>query len=210
MRGEFERALELQPALVEAHEGLVGYYLQAPRIAGGSVDKAKAEIAEITRLNPMRGHIDAAGMFVLQKDTVAAEREFRAAVDAAPTDSAAAAVALGQLYVNEKRWNDALAVYNDGISKNPRSMDLRRSYGHAAAVSGKNLDRGEQELKLWLSSMAEVTTPSAVADAHCDLGEIYRQQSRTPQARAELEAAIALVPGHPAAKRALDNLRGDR
>ena len=39
----FEKAIALDPSYVEPHVGLAQFFLQAPSIAGGSVDKAKAQ-----------------------------------------------------------------------------------------------------------------------------------------------------------------------
>lgn len=66
MLAAFRTAVELDPDLVDAHYGLSQYYLNAPPIAGGSVEAARAEADELERLaSPMaevvRAQIEAKG-----------------------------------------------------------------------------------------------------------------------------------------------------
>ena len=56
LRDAFERAIALDPDLHDARSSLMEYYLQAPAIAGGSVEKARAQAAELERRDPPRGH----------------------------------------------------------------------------------------------------------------------------------------------------------
>ena len=56
MLGSLEKAIELDPRLPAAYHGLVGYYLNAPPIAGGSVEKAKETARKLTELDPEAGN----------------------------------------------------------------------------------------------------------------------------------------------------------
>jgi len=49
------RAVELNPDYLEAREGLMQYFAQAPWIAGGSSSKAYAQAEEIRKRDPARG-----------------------------------------------------------------------------------------------------------------------------------------------------------
>ena len=51
----YDRAVELDPNNLDARNDRVEYYRQAPGIAGGGMDKAYAEAAEIRKRDPMRG-----------------------------------------------------------------------------------------------------------------------------------------------------------
>src|SRR5438552_4337711 len=88
VKREFERAVELDPTLIAPREGLVTFYSVAPGIMGGSMDKAREQANEILKLSSLRGHWQLAQLAERQKDTVAAEHEYKTAVSAAP-DSAA-------------------------------------------------------------------------------------------------------------------------
>ena len=50
-----KRALELDPSRPDAYQGLIGYYLQAPPIAGGSVEKAEALAKQLVTVDAAAG-----------------------------------------------------------------------------------------------------------------------------------------------------------
>jgi tetratricopeptide (TPR) repeat protein len=52
IRGYFEKALSLAPELTEVHLGLGSFYLMAPKIAGGDIERAVQELEEAVRLAP--------------------------------------------------------------------------------------------------------------------------------------------------------------
>ena len=53
----YEKAVELEPANLNARNSLMTYYQQAPSIAGGGMDKAYAQAAEIKQLDAVRGRV---------------------------------------------------------------------------------------------------------------------------------------------------------
>lgn len=57
VRKNLERAVELNPELVEARLDLLSYYLQAPSLLGGSIEKAKTQAAEIARRDAAQGQL---------------------------------------------------------------------------------------------------------------------------------------------------------
>lgn len=52
MLTSLQKAIELEPDLTEAYHWLVGYYLNAPPIAGGSLERAEEAAGELSRLDP--------------------------------------------------------------------------------------------------------------------------------------------------------------
>lgn len=210
MKSEFERAVALDPTLIGAREGLVGYYLNAPGFFGGSDDQARTQAAEILRLNPMRGHLALALIFGKRGALADAERELIESTRVAAPDSAGAAIALGEFYVSRKRWPAALDAFSNGVSAHPRAPWLHYYFGRAAALSGQNLERGERELKQWIAAPANDASAAFLAGAHQRLGSIYKQQGRDSDARAELEAALAIDPKNRAARAGLDSLQTSR
>ncbi|UCF66329.1 MAG: hypothetical protein JSV80_11075, partial [Acidobacteriota bacterium] len=55
MLGHLERAQALDPSWPAPYHGLVGYYLNAPRIAGGSVEKASEMARRLAEIDPAAG-----------------------------------------------------------------------------------------------------------------------------------------------------------
>lgn len=55
MLAALQKAVELDPRLTAAYHGLVGYYLSAPPIAGGSVAKAEETARRLAEFDPAGG-----------------------------------------------------------------------------------------------------------------------------------------------------------
>lgn len=77
-RDNLKRAVELDPQLYEAREALLQYYLMAPGIVGGGVDKAQALIAESERLNAEHAKFLRAKQASADKQWAVVERELAA------------------------------------------------------------------------------------------------------------------------------------
>jgi tetratricopeptide (TPR) repeat protein len=57
IREHFERAVELDGDYLDARKRLVDFYTQAPAFMGGGFDKARAQVAEIERIDASEGRI---------------------------------------------------------------------------------------------------------------------------------------------------------
>lgn len=84
VRRAFERAVQLDPSNVEARSDLLDFYLEAPGMFGGGVDKAKAQAEAIAQLNRAEGHSARARIAAKEKRYQDAEREYRLAAEANP------------------------------------------------------------------------------------------------------------------------------
>ncbi len=87
VRAEFEKAVQLDPANVDARSDLMEFYMEAPGVFGGGMDKARQQAEAIARLDPAEGHSAWARIAEKEKRYDVAEREYRAALAAKP-DSA--------------------------------------------------------------------------------------------------------------------------
>lgn len=85
-RDLLERAVILAPANIAYREGLVDFYRQAPGLAGGSKEKARAHAAAITKLDPVRGAAWEASILVEEGDHSGALAACDAALAARPDD----------------------------------------------------------------------------------------------------------------------------
>jgi tetratricopeptide (TPR) repeat protein len=88
-REAYEKAVALDPANLDARNALVVYYTQAPSIAGGGLDKAYAQAAEINRLDPNRGRGVTASLYVHEKKYAEAFGLYEEILRASPDDYAA-------------------------------------------------------------------------------------------------------------------------
>ncbi len=72
-------------------------------------------------------------------------------------------------------------------------------------MSGKNLDKGEENLKKYLQTKPSDERPS-FAFAHLLLGHIYRMKDDKEMAKVEYEKSLELNPDFKQAKKALKDL----
>jgi tetratricopeptide (TPR) repeat protein len=82
----YERAAADDPGCVRAHESLFGYYLNAPSIAGGGKEKARAEAETLKRIAPPRGVLAFAQLYQSEKDNARALAEYDAYLATMPND----------------------------------------------------------------------------------------------------------------------------
>jgi tetratricopeptide (TPR) repeat protein len=188
-REAWETAVKLDPSNIDARFDLLGYYLQAPGIAGGGRDKAEATLPEIDALHASFGELARGQIAASQKDLVAARRHFEAAVAADP-ESNRARNALANLHLSEKRNAEARAVWLQLMEIKPADAYATYQLGKMAAVTGEELEAGLAHLDAFLL-MAETPEELSKAAAHWRRGQILVKLGRTDEARAALQLATA-------------------
>ncbi|MGA7293913.1 MAG: tetratricopeptide repeat protein [Terriglobales bacterium] len=89
VRGEFERAVQLNPRDVDARLDLAEFYLEAPAIIGGGEEKAREQARQVAVLNPAREHWVYARIAEKRKDSATAEREYHQYIELSQGDAEA-------------------------------------------------------------------------------------------------------------------------
>jgi len=88
-KAAYDKAVELDPKNIDARWSVMEYCRQAPSIAGGGMDAAYAQAEEIRKLDPARGRVALATLYVSEKKMVEAFGLFDEALAANPDDYAA-------------------------------------------------------------------------------------------------------------------------
>lgn len=193
IKSEFEKAVELDPDLLDARDGLIMFYLQAPGVMGGSEAKAREQQREIARRDPARGHMAMASITWHARDTVATERALLAAAAALP-DSAGPVLTLASRRLAWGRTSQAFSTLEEFLARNPQHVGVRYQYGRVAALSAQNLAQGERHLRALIADTSWEPgnfAPSRAA-AHARLGDILRHQGKRDEARAAYQFALSL------------------
>ena len=198
-KNAWDKGLAIDPNNLDIMEDLVQYYLQAPGFLGGSTDKARDMIGEVKRRNAYRGGVLAANICSSQKDSACVEREIKGIISAYP-DTAATYVSLAALYANSKRFDKAFEVIDQRIKKEPGDMLIQYALGRTAALSGQQMDRGEQALRNYLAHPPE---NGQLAGAHLRLGMIYAKRGSRELARKEYLTSLQINPASTEAKKEL-------
>lgn len=205
-KGAFERAVQLDPANLDARTGLMQYYLRAPGIVGGSVEKARQQVAEIRRRNAYRGGLMAATVERREKRYAVAVAEYERLIAQYP-DSAAPYSSLASTYGDQKRWDDAFRTIDRFLAAQPREILAQYAIGRAAGESGQQLERGEQAIRRYIATATPAAGEPTVAMAHHRLGVIQERLGQREQARASYQTAVRLEPTLEVARAALEKLR---
>jgi tetratricopeptide (TPR) repeat protein len=128
-RASYEKAVELDPKNIDARFSLLGFYQQAPGIVGGGMDKALAQAQEIKRLDPARGRMALAGVYVVDKKYTEAFAEFDEVLKEKPGDYAALFQTGRLAAITGERLAGGLAALRQCLAQTPPENQP----GHAAA-----------------------------------------------------------------------------
>jgi tetratricopeptide (TPR) repeat protein len=191
LRAEFERAVALSPNNWEGRTDLAEFYLEAPAIVGGGKDKARAQAALLTSLNPAMAHWVLARIAEKNKDNNTAEREYRAAIDASH-EGARAWVNLAGFYRRTNRFTDMDQAL---LTMESSPLDRPSALVDGASIllrAGRSYPIAIRFVRRYLSS-STTAEESPVFKAQCLLGELFEKQGDRPAAAEQYRAALALA-----------------
>jgi tetratricopeptide (TPR) repeat protein len=205
VHSEFERAVELSPANVDARTDLAEFYLEAPGIVGGGKDKAAAQANLLMPLNPALAHWVMARMAEKNKDNAIAEQEYRAAVEASHEGSRALANLAG-FYRHINRINDMeQALHTLESSRNLDRPAALVDAAHMLLRTGNDYPLAIRLVRRYLSSGTTVEE-APVFKAHYLLGELLEKQGDASAAAGEYREALALAHNFRPAQDALKHV----
>jgi tetratricopeptide (TPR) repeat protein len=203
VRLAFERAAQLDPANVPAQIALGEFYIAAPSIIGGGLDKAQRVAAQLMPISPAAAHRLLAMAAEKRKNLPQAEAEFRAAI--AASHAAAAWVDLGAFY-QRRQWPDKAAAALDSALEADRAHDAAlMDIASVLTDAHRSPSLAESALRLYLASPAKSEDAPAFK-VHVQLGKLLAQRGDPAAARREYTAALDLAANYAPARRALQRL----
>lgn len=203
VRGEFERAVELEPDSADARTDLAEFYLEAPGIVGGGQDKAIAQAEVLKKLNPAKAHWVYGRIAEKKKDRATAEREYRSELEAHHNSG--------------DGWLD-LAIFYRRVGQLDQMEDAAKQLLTAelnrrdALVDGAetlirtdcNLPLATQLLRRYLSTGTVEEAPAF--KAHYLLGTLLEKQGDKTAAAQEYRTSLMLARSFGRAQEALNRL----
>ena len=132
----YRRAVELDPANLEARLSLFLFYASAPGIIGGSAEKATAEAAAIKQLDAETGRVASAALWHAQKRFDAARAEL-----ATLRPRNLAAVTTERVFLSDVAWSGANVGWGEP-ARNHTWPDLNAWPGVVLIVQGRMYAKG--------------------------------------------------------------------
>ncbi|HKN73265.1 MAG TPA: tetratricopeptide repeat protein, partial [Terriglobales bacterium] len=202
-RGEFERAVQLNPNDVDARLDLAEFYVLAPRILGGGEQKAREQAQSIATLNPGREHWVYARIAEQKKDAATAEREYRQYIDLSKGTAEAwlnlAFFLRRQLRIDE--MEEAVVK----LSQAPIArLDALVEGSEILYRTGRSYPFATELLRRYLAAGPVEAAPAF--KAHYRLGLLLEKQGDKAGAAQEYRASLSLARNFGMAQQALNRV----
>lgn len=205
IRKKFEIAIEFDPNNIDARWGLLDFFLAVPGIMGGSTEKALHQAEEIIKIDSIDGLLAYGKIYQRSKDFEKAEKIYLKGINEYPKRDLFY-LNLASIYFEKENFQSAFSILEKLLIQEQESMRACYNIGKMASLSGKNLDRGEECLKIFIQHEPK-EDDQYLAWAHYRLGLILEKKGSIDLARLEYQKAIELDSNNKHAKKALKKLK---
>ena len=204
-KNEFERAVQLDPANVQARVDLAQYYTEAPAIMGGGLDKARDQASQVAAQNPAESRLMLARIAEKEKQYPEAEGQIRQAIKQS-SSPANYWLELADFYRRRGRLDDMQNAVRTAATLPNKSSETYFDAGSELYLGGRDFPAAVQYLQQYLTS-GELVEDAPAFRAHYLLGAIYQKMGRDPAAVAEYQLSLSLASGFDRARKALNHLQ---
>ncbi len=205
-KGEFEKAVELDSANIEATAALFEYCFGAPGIAGGDKQKAKKLAEIIYSKNHLLGAQYWAAFWEKEGNLDKAEAYLREAVELDTSSTFQVSYDLGSFLQRNKKYDKSVVIFEDILTKNPKDINALYQLGKTYVLAKSNLEKAEDCFKRYLEVEPPKDAPTW-AGAHWRLGMVYDLQGKKELALMELKKAVELEPNDKQFKKTLKEVQ---
>ena len=150
-RESFERAVELDGENKDALLSLFDFYLEAPGMVGGGVEKAAPLAARIEKLFPADGARCWAAIYEKRDEFAGAEEKLRLAHKLEPGE-VGHLLSLASFLSRRGRYDESDQLYQQALQLAPESPDVWFSRGKALVRSGRNSAEARQLLGRYVNA----------------------------------------------------------
>jgi Tfp pilus assembly protein PilF len=150
-RQSFEKSVELDPNNIEAMNDLLEYYLEAPGMLGGGMEKAEAMAARIGEKDPVERHWALARIAQKRNDHGAAEQHLRRAAELAP-QQIGRLIDLARFLARRGKLAESEALFERAASLEPGHPKLLFERAQAYVEGRRNLGQARELLRRYLEA----------------------------------------------------------
>lgn len=148
-----QQAVKLEPANFQYQRALIGFYLNAPGIAGGDEDEAKRLADALLKQDAIQGTLAQADILNKNDKATDALALIETQLTALP-DNTALLEAKAAMLARDKKAAEAFALYQKALTLYPTEPEKYASLyqlGRLAAVEGQDAATGTQALQQYLA-----------------------------------------------------------
>jgi tetratricopeptide (TPR) repeat protein len=196
----FERSVQLDSTNIRAMSDLGEFYVAAPGIVGGGLDKAQSLAVKMQSRSPAQSHHLLALIAEKKNDLATAEVELKRAIAVSKTPDAY--IDLGHFYRHRNQPDKVLAILKAGIEADKRKDAALVDAASILTAAHLSSQLAESLLRTYLSSSSKSDEAPAFK-VHIQLGKLLAQGGDTAGAHQEYAAAVALAPNYAPAQKAM-------
>ena len=204
-KSEFELAVKLDPANVQAHADLAEYCTEAPSIMGGGIDKARDQATQVAKYDLATSHWILAIIAEKDKRYPDAENELRQAIKVA-RNPAQYWMNLASFFRRRSQLDAMQNAISQALAQPGKSSEVYYNAASELLQSRRDFPNAVQYVKTYLNSNAMVEDAPAFR-AHYLMGQLYEKMGNKPGAASEYQASLALASGFAPAGKALGRLQ---
>ena len=202
---ELARAIELDGNNLAARQEQIGFFLNAPGIAGGSDDKARELAVELRAIDWRAGTIELAQVENRTDNAAAATALYEEVVERYP-DDVGARFNYGFNLQTRERWTEADAQFVRAAKLDDAVVGAALYQRARTRILGRyDQEQAVDFLKRYLAQLVEGAQPSPSA-AWWRMGMAYEQLGRIGDARGAFGQALRLDKNNSQAKKAFKAL----
>lgn len=157
-RQSFEKAVELDPNNAEAVNDLFEYYVEAPSIIGGGLDKAARLAERIAKHDPAEGHYAQARIEEKQKEYHGAETHLRRAMELAPRQ-VGRAIDLARFLAKHGRFEESEKTFQAAEQIAPCAPKLMFARASTYIEAKRNIETAKSLLQQYLKAQLTPDDP---------------------------------------------------
>lgn len=203
-KSTLQKAVELDPSHEKARVRLANYYMNAPKIAGGSISKAKEQANELTGYNENLGAQLMASIHLNQKEFDEAEKVYVSLLENKGHDHKIYYL-LAVIKLETGDLEKALEYCRKSISEYPEYLMGYYQHAKTAAEANMEVDEGIQNALKYIRAENKEDLPGDHW-AYYRLGLLYKLKGWKEEAREAFEKGLEISPGHDDIKLALKEL----
>jgi multicomponent Na+:H+ antiporter subunit G len=197
--------IKKDPGNIAARFGLIDSLTSVSATLGGSLKKAVLVADEIKKIDMAEGNRALGIIYTRAREYKLAEQEFREAIKASGGHTSYW-YELGNFYQEAELYFKAFHVFERMYNKDNKEVSALLETGKISALSGQELERGENSLKKFMESSPPPEDPLLSRAAYY-MGIIYMKKNEFSLAKEYLGKSLEYDPQHHDAIYALNSLK---